>query len=118
MSRLWNPVLATATRRPVLTVTALGLVTAAIVAFQIVSIIDGTRRATALEAAQSYSRAISAIRAYYSSVVVPRARDAGVSITHDYHETAGAIPLPATLTIELGEQVALSGQDGDFRLLS
>ncbi|MEP4380028.1 MAG: ATP-binding protein [Alphaproteobacteria bacterium] len=107
-----------ATYRPVITVSVLALLTAAIVAYQVVSIVDGTRRATALEAAISYSRAISSIRNYYSSVVVPRARAAGTKVTHEYHDLDGAIPLPATLTIELGESVSRTSSGGDFRLLS
>lgn len=115
---MWNRLFRTASRSPVLTVGVLGVLTAAVVAYQVVTIVDGTRRATALEAAISYSRAISSICNYYSSVVVPRARGAGATVTHEYHNLEGAIPLPATLTIELGENISRTESDGNFRLLS
>jgi adenylate cyclase len=36
--------------------------------------------------------------------VVARARAAKMTVTHDYHSNPTAIPIPATFTIELGEQ--------------
>jgi light-regulated signal transduction histidine kinase (bacteriophytochrome) len=36
-------------------------------------------------------------------------RAQGIEITHDYEGKAGAIPLPATLSMELGERIAARG---------
>ncbi|CAN0472303.1 unnamed protein product, partial [Discosporangium mesarthrocarpum] len=69
-------------------------------------------------AAVSYSAAVSSLRDYYSSEVVPRARAAGVIATHDYRTIEDAIPLPATLTIELGEKASQHTSGGEFRLFS
>ena len=105
-------------RRPVLALAALAVGGVLLVGMQIENVAEETRRQTALEAASSYSAAISAIRDYYASVVVPRARAAGVEVTHAYREHAGAIPLPATLTIELGQRVSADEAHGSFRLYS
>ncbi len=105
-------------RRPLTLIAAYLLLVGALVLVQ--SVLRGHRiqEATVLEAAQSYSAAITTFRDFYSREVVPRARDAGAEVTHDFKDKAGAIPLPTTLAIELGEQ--LSQEDGGrgFRLFS
>ncbi len=64
----------------------------------------------AVQQAQKYSQAIAQFRTLYTSEVVGRAKDAGVTVTHDYLERPGAIPLPATLSMLLGK--ALEKKDG------
>jgi len=59
----------------------------------------------ALQQAQKYSRAITQFRKLYTSEVVKRAGEAGLEITHNYKDRPGAIPLPATLSILLGNQL-------------
>jgi signal transduction histidine kinase len=65
-----------------------------------------------------YAQAIEAFRTLYTSEVVGRAQTAGVDITHDYAAKAGAIPLPATLTILFGAHLAAQGRGGQTRLYS
>ena len=57
--------------------------------------------------AGSLSSVISDIRGYYARNVVGRVLEApGQSRPlHNYHDVAGAIPIPATLSIELGEVI-------------
>ena len=107
-----------AARWPTRSFAVFAVVTIALVTAQVSLIIEHTRQSTALEAAISYSNAVSSIRDYYSSVIVPRAKKAGVTVTQAYHDTDDAIPLPATVTIELGESVSRSNKGGSFRLLS
>ena len=57
----------------------------------------------ALENAQAYSQAIKEFRSLYTSEVVTRAKSQGLEITHDYELKPGALPLPATLSMKLGE---------------
>jgi two-component system, sensor histidine kinase and response regulator len=59
--------------------------------------------------AKAYSEVLTTFRTLYTSEVVERARQQGVLATHDYEEREGAIPLPATLTIELTRQMGQLG---------
>jgi len=105
-------------RRPLLVVAAYLLVVGALVALQTAHHTRRIKEATVLQAAESYSAAISQFRDYYSTEVVPRAKKAGVEVTHDFHAKEAAIPLPATLTIELGEKLSHDGGGRGFRLFS
>lgn len=58
-------------------------------------------------------------RTLYSDTVVSRLRNfEKISITHDYTQMSGGIPLPATYLIELGEQISGSEQGTKIRLYS
>jgi len=72
---------------------------------------------SALHDASQYSEAISEFRTLYTSEVVDRARKHGVSVRHDYQEEEAAIPLPATMSILLGNQIT-SETGGSVRLFS
>jgi signal transduction histidine kinase len=65
-----------------------------------------------------YAQAIEAFRTLYTAEVVGRAQTTGVDVTHDYAAKAGAIPLPATLTILFGTHLAAQGMGGHTRLYS
>jgi len=70
-------------------------------------------RSTALESAAQESEMLESLNSYYSSKVVDRVKKApGVEITHDYAIKDRAIPLPATLTIELGNHISEQSQRG------
>ena len=62
-----------------------------------------TRRSAAAAEAQALMSALEAFRTLYTSEVVNRARERGVQALPDYESHPGAIPLPATLTVKLGE---------------
>ena len=66
-------------------------------------------KSIALENAHAYSKALSTFRSLYTSEVVERVREHGIEVTHDYHDRDGAIPLPATLSMKLGEQIGATG---------
>lgn len=63
------------------------------------------RESTALKAAEAYSQSVSAMRAFYSRHVVPRAQNAGATVSHDYRSSETTIPFPATLTIDLANEL-------------
>jgi signal transduction histidine kinase len=105
-------------RRPLMVVALYTLLVGALIAVQTAHHTRQIKEATVLQAAESYSAAISQFRDYYSTEVVPRARKAGVEVTHDFHDKEAAIPLPATLTIELGEKLSHEGGGRGFRLFS
>jgi tRNA A-37 threonylcarbamoyl transferase component Bud32 len=76
-------------------------------------------RSTALEGAAQQSEMLDVVNALYSSKVVERLQRHGVVVTHDYATRAGAIPLPATFTIESGQEIGRQSKTGMlFRLYS
>lgn len=73
----------------------------------------------ALQNASLYARAIEQARTLYSSNVIDRVQKIpGVSVTHDYSTTEGAIPLPATFLIELSQQLGAEDLGTRVRLYS
>ena len=76
-------------------------------------------RSTALESAAQQSEMLEVVNALYSSKVVERLQSHGVVVTHDYAARSGAIPLPATFTIESGQEIGRQSKTGMlFRLYS
>ncbi len=104
-------------RRPLVVVAVYVLMVSVLIVVQSARHSQQIKEATVLQAAESYSAAITQFRDYYATEVVPRARNAGVEVTHDFQSKDAAIPLPATFTIELGEQLNHQGGRG-FRLFS
>ncbi len=60
---------------------------------------------TAVKNARSFSNALTEFRTLYTSEVVTTAKQHGLEITHDYTTKENAIPLPATLSMLLGEKL-------------
>jgi adenylate cyclase len=69
-------------------------------------------RSSALESAAQESEILNAVNKLYSDDVVERAKIKGVAATHDYAKREGAIPLPATLTIQLGRHLSEQNESG------
>jgi adenylate cyclase len=63
-------------------------------------------REAALESAAQQSEMLYEVNNFYSADVVDRVSRAGIAATHDYRDRPGTIPLPATLTIELGKHIS------------
>jgi adenylate cyclase len=62
---------------------------------------------------------LDVVNALYTSQVVERVQSHGIVVTHDYASKSGAIPLPATFTIESGQRIGERSQTGMlFRLYS
>ncbi len=57
-------------------------------------------------------------RSLYTSEVVERIRPAGIEIAHDYDLREGAAPLPATLSMILGNRIGALEEGGESRLYS
>jgi signal transduction histidine kinase len=76
------------------------------------------RETTALRAAEAYSQSVSAMRGYYSRHVVPRAQNAGATVSHDYKDSETTIPFPATLTIELANEMRETNSAFTFNFYS
>ena len=65
--------------------------------------------------ADEISRIIDEVRGFYGSDVVGRilAATEPITVTHNYRDVNGAVPIPATLSIELGKRI--SGVNGTVR---
>lgn len=74
-------------------------------------------RSMAVRDALLYSRSLEEFRTVYTAEVVERVRGHGVRVSHDYQDHAGAIPLPVTLSMLLGQRI-LPPEAGSVRLYS
>ncbi|MBI5643343.1 MAG: DUF3365 domain-containing protein [Deltaproteobacteria bacterium] len=70
--------------------------------------IEQTRR-MALTTANFLSRKVAADRQYYTSTVVKRALEAGLTVSGSYHESPNAIPLPTTFIKEVSKSFGNAG---------
>jgi len=68
---------------------------------QLVSVVQGM----ALQGTELQVKSIEAMRQLYATEVITVARHHGIEVTHDYKGKPDAIPLPATLTLELSESI-------------
>ncbi len=72
----------------------------------------------ALQGTSLYSESLTELRTFYGSEVVDRVRPQGVMVTHDYASHDGAIPIPATFTIEFGKHIREKNSGMQIRLYS
>jgi PAS domain S-box-containing protein len=72
----------------------------------------------ALQGTAIQVESIKAFRQMYSTEVAARARALGIEVVHDYEGKAHALPLPATLTIKLGEAINQARPGAWVRLYS
>jgi Protein of unknown function (DUF3365) len=98
----------------------LGLLLATLVLFGGLFIIERqTLEVAAVREARNYVRAIESLRTLYTASVVEPLTEQGIEASHIYREKEGTIPLPATLSMELGADIAeQSGEGFSFRLFS
>ena len=63
---------------------------------------------------------ISSVRAYYAANVVGRvlASPGQTQVIHNYKDVPGAIPIPATLSLELGSAVSQQQSNISYRFIS
>src|SRR5262249_12912872 len=72
----------------------------------------------AVQHASMYAQALAEFRTLYTSEVVEIVRDHGIEVTHDYTTKPGAIPLPATLSMLLGQRIGANRSGAQTRLYS
>lgn len=77
----------------------------ALLAINLFSLEDQLIESIALHDAKSYTGALTEFRTLYTAEVVERVRAHGIDVTHDYREREATIPLPATLSILLGNRL-------------
>jgi serine/threonine protein kinase len=64
------------------------------------------------------SDALKEFNEYYTSEVVARLTDKSIQVTHDYAGKKNAIPLPATMSVELADRISQKGSGMQIRLFS
>jgi PAS domain S-box-containing protein len=74
--------------------------------------------AIALQNASLYTQALTEFRTLYTSEVVQTVTGHGIEVTHDYATKAGAIPLPVTLSMLLGQRLGARESGAQSRLYS
>src|SRR6185312_7413460 len=76
--------------------------------------------ATLLRQANDLNSVISGVRAYYARNVVARvlASPGTTQVVHNYESIPGAIPIPATLSLELGHVIGEQQQNIGYRFVS
>lgn len=72
----------------------------------------------ALAVAESFAITFESLRSLYTTDVVARVPPEHVRVTHDYRAMQNAIPLPATLTIRLAEEIGRKTDGFAVRLYS
>ena len=70
--------------------------------------------------ASDLNSVISSVRSYYASNVVGRvlAHPGATQVVHNYETIPGAIPIPATLSLELGKVISEQQQNISYRFVS
>ena len=53
-----------------------------------------------------HAASLREVRKLYTSEVADRVAGHGIQVTHDYATKEGAIPLPATFSMELGNRIS------------
>jgi PAS domain S-box-containing protein len=93
--------------RTIIVVVLLFTLTMAGLLWQMLRLSEDLARGLVLQGTELQSVALEEIRQYYTSEVVARVGHIdGVEVTHDYIEKSHAIPLPATMSIELGRRIS------------
>jgi class 3 adenylate cyclase len=57
----------------------------------------------AIKYVETYVNSLETVQSMYSSEIISRLKPLGVTVTHDYRDHNGAIPIPATFSIELAK---------------
>ena len=105
--RLWSEFRRLFHVHPVAAMSIFALVAASLILLRLKQQSDNLSEVSALESAHIVSTAISEFRTVYTAEVVNRVRRQGIEITHDYLMKEHAIPLPATLSMELGRRIGV-----------
>ena len=105
-------------RRPIFVTGVLFLAAVPMILAHIRGLQNELVRTQALQNAALLTGAVAEFRTVYTSEVVERLRPSGVEITHDYLLREGAVPLPATLSMILGNRIGDLESGGETRLYS
>ncbi len=108
----------TSIRKTILVLSIVLFVGVLFLALNFFQLINESSDNAAIQASQRYLAAVAKFRTLYTSEVVKRVHKYGIEVTHDYKNKKKAIPLPATLSIMLGNELAQENGPGEMRLYS
>ena len=100
------------TVKPLLSVMLLFILTMIFVVMDVYRLQNDIVRTQALENARLFTRAIEEFRTLYTSEVVQRVGKIPIMrVSHEYQDDPHAIPLPATMSMLLGEHISIEGAE-------
>ena len=105
-------------RRTVLVLTVLIIAAGGFLLWHQSDVQDELVKSMMLEDAKAYSDALATFRSLYTSEVVETVLKQNIVVTHDYDPQKGEIPLPATLSMKLGEHMGENGSQVRSKLYS
>jgi signal transduction histidine kinase/DNA-binding response OmpR family regulator len=105
-------------QRPLLLLAVLAILGGGILLWHLSRLSSDLVKTTALQDAAQYSEAIAEFRTLYTTEVVERAQGHGIEVAHDYDQKKGAIPLPATLSLLLGQKIGARQSGAETHLYS
>jgi len=68
--------------------------------------------------AEAYASSIATFRSFYASVILDKLHDTDIEITHQYRDKDGALPIPATMSLDLIEYLNAREAQVNMRLVS
>ena len=89
-----------------------------VVQWQRLRLMDKLIESAGIQAAKDHLNALATFRTVYTEEVVQVANENGIEATHDYQKHGHSIPLPATLTILIGNRMGEAGGGARTRLYS
>jgi len=92
-------------KRPILTIFLLFVLGVAAILGNMVYLSNSINKELALKYADSYLIALNTFHSFYSTEVVSRVKSNGGEISADHKNRPGAIPAPATFSIELASKI-------------
>jgi adenylate cyclase len=104
--------------RTILLLTVMFCVGAAATLWQLSHLSSNLVESGALQGTSLYADSLTELRTFYGSEIVERVKPLGIEVTHDYATKPGAIPIPATFSIEFGKHVSKKGSGMQVRLYS
>ncbi len=118
-TQIWEGFMSLLYKQTILVLTLLFCLGISLSLWEVSRLSENLIEAQALQNAQRTARIMNEARELYSTNVVTKVRTIkGVTVTPNYHNIEGAIPIPTTYTIELGEKLTELDRGTLFRLYS
>ncbi len=118
VARAWRACVQLLYERTILVLTILFCIGGAGTLWYLSRLSSNLIQSAALEGTVWYSEALTEFITLYTSEVVVPVQTRGIEVTHDYRARPGAIPLPPTLSMEIGKRIAEKGYGVRVRLYS
>ncbi len=119
ISQTWENLTSLLYRRTILVLTLLCCIATGVAMWNMSRLTSNLIESQALQNATLYAQSLKESRTLYTSEVVNRLTGSPeVTVTHNYVMSPGAIPLPATYLIELGERIRQMKAGVSVRLYS